>query len=170
MPVDPEKLKSYAEGDGQMGEEPMPAPEEAEQSAGADLEALVPTLEAHIKEIQVCCDEMDADVLRDPTKPMRSADELIMRQGFEDLDDELKAALRDAGELTPAEGHEVASMLFDKEAIQDPYRIAGWLTRASAIAAAYKSDEEAESEKEDAEDADDEDEDLDEDMDDEDLE
>jgi hypothetical protein len=146
--IDAQQLQNYS------NPEDMEAPEEAPVQ---DFSALVEAIKKHNKDVQACCDEMDAEALKNATKALSTTDELILRQGFEDLEEDLKKALKDAGEIDPSEAHEIAGMAFEDKAVDDPYRLAGWLVRASKVAQQYQAegeDEEEEVDEEDLEDID----------------
>ena len=159
MPVDLTQL-----ADDQMldDEEALP-PEEGEvEEPAADFTALVEALTKFSGDMEAAQNEMDSDLLKDTNLDMRTTDELILRQGFEELDDELKMALRDSGELNVSDCMRISATLFDEEVVEDPYQCAGWLCRISRVAQGYMSDEEAEApDEEELDDEDDDEEDDD---------
>lgn len=137
--IDAQQIASYQDEPVEMQEE---APEER------DFSKVIETIQKYAKDIQTCCDEMDPEVLKDLTRKLEATDELILRQGFEDLDDDIKKALKEMGELDPEEAHEIAGEVL--ESVDDPYRLAGWLVRVGHIAQQFQNGEDEEEAPEEA--------------------
>lgn len=144
MPIDSQSLQDLSAEDEPLSEDDLDVDDEAPEELAFDLEAFVEDVREHVGDVEQAAEELDGEVLRNPALELSLTDEMIMLQGFNELDDDLKMVLRQAGELSPTDANEAAAMLFEDGDVENPYRFAGYLVRASALAQRWQSEEEQE--------------------------
>ncbi len=101
---------------------------------------LRPLLKDVSLEIEQCCDEIDPDVLRDPSAPMAPEDIEILKQGVAMFDPGLQQTLQSATGMTPQEAADIGMQLEDEGLTSDGDRVSGWLYRVAQHGLASKSD------------------------------
>jgi hypothetical protein len=131
-PIDPKQMSAFVN----EGEEPSApgesAPPDASSSgAGKNFDTLVHELEEYIDDVQAAADELDPDLLADPSIPLEDDDQEILIEGIQGLDRSLQKCLTEAGHIDIHDGEAIAQQLVDAGVLDDPERVAGWLVRVS---------------------------------------
>jgi len=141
--MDPKKLHAFAGagpeptddesgGDGEHEE----GGEEEEQAEGEDRFAkLLPLLEENAEDIEDVADEVDGDVLTDPSAELSPEDSTAIQESLDDMPKDLTDAMREAfkGGLSHDDALELANHLEEEDMVEDAERIGGWLFRAAAV-------------------------------------
>lgn len=139
--IDPSSLTAFAED--------QPAAADMELDVGANAEPtedaenrsalrflpLLRLLQDHAASLETAASECDYDAMSDPDRPMGLEDQALFLECLADLDDGLKAELRELGEIPMETAVEVSEHLLAEEYIADPELFAGFLVRASNIIA-----------------------------------
>lgn len=157
MPVDPKKLEAFAnqppkggkpggggkpeggnkppgknggdEGGGEGGGD-----EDMQEFGDGKYGALIPLLEENAEDLEANCDELDIDMLKDPSAELADEDKQILVESFDALPDDLKAEMSAAlSAISIEDARKLADHLAGEDMVDDAERMGGYLFRIGAL-------------------------------------
>ena len=95
---------------------------------------LIPMLEEYSEDVMALAEEMDVDVLMDPSVALEADDMAILQQGVDTLDRKLKAEMESCcGGISMEDAEYLAGHLEGEGLIDDAPRVKGWIYRTGEL-------------------------------------